>query len=170
MEPIMQTPTSGPSDRGAAPQAAAGRHLTFRLGAGRYGVPLLRVREILRLPEVTRVPGTPAAFLGVINLRGNAVTIVDLAVQLGLPATAIGKRTCAIVVDVELDGTRALLGVVVDEVESVIAFGAADLRPVPAFGNPVRLDLLAALGIVESGFVFLLDLPRVLSAHELMPA
>ena len=166
----MPTPTSAPSEPGAQPLDAAGRYLTFRLGAGRYGIPLLRIREIVQLPEVTPVPGTPDALLGVINLRGNAVTIIDLAAQLGLAATPIGKRTCAIVVDAELDGQRASLGVVVDEVESVVGFGASDLRPVPAFGNPVRLELLAALGVAAGGFVFLLDLPRVLRAEELLPS
>ncbi|HVZ23192.1 MAG TPA: chemotaxis protein CheW, partial [Vicinamibacterales bacterium] len=96
--------------------AAAGKYLTFALAQEEYGLPVLKVREIIKIMDITSVPQVPAHVKGVINLRGKVIPIVDLRAKFGLPAATYTERTCVIVVEVELDDRRLMLGVIVDSV------------------------------------------------------
>ena len=84
--------------------AASSQYVTFNLGKELYGVEVTRTREILSLTPVTKVPQTPDYLLGVINLRGQVVPVVDMRLKLGLPAGDETEDTCIIVVDVHVDG------------------------------------------------------------------
>src|SRR4051812_4130037 len=96
--------------------ALAGKYLTFALGREEYGLPVLKVREIIKVMEVTLVPQVPAHVRGVINLRGKVIPVVDLRLKFGLPPQDYSERTCIIVVDVDLVSHRLMMGIVVDSV------------------------------------------------------
>jgi purine-binding chemotaxis protein CheW len=106
----------------------------------------------------------------VINLRGSVVPVVDLAVKFGLPASPVTKRTCIVIVEVDLDGERTVMGVVADGVSQVMDLLPQDIEAPPAFGTRVRVDYLRGLGKVGKTFVLILDIDRVLAAHELRAA
>jgi len=147
------------------------QYLTFFLAGEEYAAGILRVREILQYEPVTRVPATPPWIRGVMNLRGSVVPVVDLALKFGLPETAVTKWTCVLIVEVELEGQRAVMGVMADAVTEVIDLGPEDVEPPPPFGTRVRVDYLLGMGKVPGKkFVLLLDLDRVLSAAELLTA
>ena len=144
--------------------------LTFFLGGAEYAVSILRIREIFEFDTLTPVPTTPGWIRGVMNLRGNVVPVVDLSVKFGLGETAITKRTCVVIVEVELDGELSIMGVLVDAVSRVAEFAPDDIEPPPAFGTAVRVDCLEGMGKVGEKFVPILDINRVLSTGELLTA
>ena len=96
--------------------------LTFRLRDALYALPVTRVHEVLEYSLVTRVPATPPYVLGVIDLRGRMVPVVDLSAKLDLGACAIGRRSCIVVTEVELAGLepRATAGILVEEIGGLI--------------------------------------------------
>ena len=144
------------------------QYLGFRLGGEECGIGILRVREILEYPAVTRVPATPPWVRGVINLRGGVVPVIDLAAKFGLPESPVTRRTCVVIVEVDLEGERSVMGVVADSVSQVLELEASDVVASPAFGTSVKVDYLLGLGRHGDRFVLLLDTDKVLSAAELM--
>jgi purine-binding chemotaxis protein CheW len=143
------------------------QYLTFSLAGGEYAIPVLRVREIIEYETVTRVPSTPAFVRGVINLRGSVVPVVDLARKFGLTESPLTKRTCIVIVEVEADGSRIVMGVLADAVNQVVEFSPGEIEPAPSFGAPIRVDYLHGLGKLGDAFVLILDVDRVLSTTEL---
>lgn len=142
------------------------QYLSFTLAGADHAVGILQVKEILQFEGATRVPSVPASVRGVINLRGNVVPIVDLALKFGLRETPVGRRTCVVIVEASVGGKRTAVGVLADSVNEVLDLGAADIEPPPSFGTGVKVDYLIGMGKVGKGFVLLLDLDRVLSAEE----
>jgi purine-binding chemotaxis protein CheW len=143
------------------------QYLGFTIADEEYAIGILRVKEILEYDTITKVPGTPPSIRGVINLRGSVVPVVDLALKFGVPQSPITKRTCIVVVEVDLDGERTVMGVMADAVSQVMDLGAADIEPPPAFGTRVHMDHLLGMGKAGKKFILLLDIDRILSVNEL---
>jgi purine-binding chemotaxis protein CheW len=143
------------------------QYLTFIIGGEEYAVSLLKVREIVEYEPVTRIPRMPAWVRGVMNLRGSVVPVVDLAIKFGQASSEIGKLTCVVIVEVELDGEATVMGVITDAVSQVIELKPEEIEPPPPFGTRVKADYL--LGMARSGkrFCLLLDTDAVLAADEL---
>jgi len=99
---------------------ASSQHLTLLVADEEFAIEILRVREIIELTPVTKVPSTPAAIRGVINLRGSVVPVVDLAVKLGVGPRPITKKTCIVIVELDVDGARTPMGLLVDAVRRVL--------------------------------------------------
>ena len=144
------------------------QYLTFLLADEEYAVGVLRVKEIIEFDSITHVPSTPAWIRGVINLRGGVVPVVDLAVKLGLPERLITRRSCIVIVETQLAGERALMGVIADAVSQVVDIPPSEVEPPPAFGTRIRVDFLNGMGRAGKKFVLMLDIDRVLSADELL--
>jgi purine-binding chemotaxis protein CheW len=144
----------------------APQYLSFTIAGTDYGLPILIVKEILQFEETTRVPGTPASIRGVINVRGQVVPIVDLAVKFGRGETVVSKRTCILVVEAVMGADRITVGVLADAVNEVLDLPYSEIEAAPSFGANVRVDYITGMGKVGKGFVLLLDADRVLSASE----
>ncbi len=142
----------------------AGKYLAFALGQEEYGLPVLKVREIIKVMDITAVPQVPAHVRGVINLRGKVIPIIDLRLKFGLPARDYTERTCIIVVDVSMSDTTVMMGIVVDSVSEVLNIVGGDLDLAPDFGGHVTTDYVLALAKVKGTVKILLDLDRVLGA------
>ena len=140
----------------------AGKFLTFALGAEEYGLPVLKVREIIKILDITPVPQVPAHVKGVINLRGKVIPVVDLRLKFGLAAQAYAERTCIIVVEVALSAGKMMMGIVVDAVSEVINIGEAEIEATPEFGARVTTDFIQGMAKVKGHVKILLDLDRVL--------
>jgi purine-binding chemotaxis protein CheW len=141
-------------------------YLTFRLAGETFAVRVLRVREILEFQAFTKVPNVPRWIRGVINLRGGVVPVVDLALKFGLPESPITKRTCIVIVEVDLGDEHVVMGILVDAVSQVVDLPGASIEAAPPFGTRVRVDFLEGIGKVEGSLVLLLDIDRVLSSAE----
>ena len=152
----------------AQARALAGQYLTFEVAGDRYGVPILRAREIISYESISRVPGTPDFIRGVINVRGDVVPVIDLAKKLGLVPSEVTRWTCLILIEIEQDEERRVLAIVADSVRQVVDLNAANISETPDFGTRVHTRYLLGMGRDGSDFVLLLDIQRVLDADELI--
>jgi purine-binding chemotaxis protein CheW len=145
----------------------AGKYLTFELGHESYGIAVLKIREIIRLTNITPVPQMPNYIKGVINLRGKIIPVVDLRLKFGLEKAETTERTCIVVVHVELaDGGSKLMGLVVDGVEEVTNFAATDIEETPDFGTQIDTDYLLGMAKIKGVVKTLLDIDKVLSSGD----
>ncbi len=152
-----------------AATAKPGRYLTFRLGRESYGLPVLGVREIIRLCPITPVPRMPDYLKGVINLRGKVIPILDLRAKFQLATASYGDRACIIVVQVGAPPAAVLLmGAIVDAVEEVVQLGEAELEPTPDFGGSPATDYILGMATVHGGVKTLLDLDKVFLKEGLL--
>ena len=144
------------------------QYLTFQLGEEVFGVDVAKTREVLDLTSITRVPGTPPFMLGVINLRGGVVPVVDLRLKFGMPAVQQSRDTCIIVIDIVLDGETITVGAVADSVREVLDLDNGQIEPPPRIGTRLKTDFIRGMGRIDDGrFLILLDIDRVFSSEEL---
>lgn len=146
----------------------AGKYLTFSLGRESYGLPVLKIREIIRLQDITQVPQMPDYIKGVINLRGKIIPVLDLRIRFGLSKIETTERTCIIVVQVCLSNKATVqMGLIVDAVEEVLSFSAADIEPTPDFGTKLDTQYLFGMAKTKGSVKTLLDIDRVISADAM---
>ena len=143
------------------------QYLTFRLAEESYAVGILAVKEILECGAVTAVPMMPVYVLGVINLRGRVVPVIDLAQRFSGKRTVPGRRTCIVIVEVGAEDARQDLGLIVDAVSKVVDIPPAQVEPAPSLGSRLRAEFIAGMGKLDGGFIILLDIERLLSVAEL---
>lgn len=144
------------------------QYLTFMLGGEEFAIGILAVKEIIEYGGVTEVPMMPACIRGVINLRGAVVPVMDLSARFGKEATAVAKRTCIVIFEIEAegDGEQQVIGMVVDAVNAVLEIAATEIEPAPTFGAKIRTDFITGMGKVSGKFVILLNVDSVLSIEE----
>ena len=149
--------------------AKPGRYLSFTLGRESYGLPVLGVREIIRLCPITPVPKMPAYLKGVINLRGKVIPILDLRAKFQLANEAYGERACIVVVNVGAPPEPVtLMGAIVDAVEEVVQLTEAELEPTPDFGGSPDTSYILGMATVHGGVKTLLDLKKVFLEEGLL--
>lgn len=146
----------------AAVAGGSNQVLTFTLGNETYGVDILRVQEIRGWSPVTRIPQSPTHVLGVLNLRGSIVPIVDLRMRFNLERAEYTPLTVIIVLSVESPLGRRDFGVVVDGVSDVIDVPRADVKPAPELGATVSTEFIAGLAAVSGRMLMLLDIDRLI--------
>jgi purine-binding chemotaxis protein CheW len=114
------------------------QYLTFLLDKEVFAIGILSIKEIIEYHSPTAVPMMPEWIRGVINLRGAVVPVIDLSARFGRTPSAITKRTCIVIVEVEADAQRQVAGVLVDAVNQVLDIPVNDIEPPPAFGTRIR--------------------------------
>jgi purine-binding chemotaxis protein CheW len=137
------------------------------LGQDMFAIGILAVREILEYAGVTPVPQMPPCISGVINLRGTAVPVLDLACRLEREPVPVSKRTCIIVVEVDGEHGAFVIGILVDAVNAVLDIPPSEVEPAPSLGAQVRAEMLQGIGKVNGRFVLLLDVRQVASVGDL---
>ena len=146
---------------------APSQYLTFALGSEMFAVGILNVKEIIEYGNLTEIPMMPAFIRGVINLRGSVVPVIDLSARFGGSQTEVGRRTCIVIVEVEDDEAKHDIGIMVDAVSEVLEIPASDIEPPPSFGARIRADFIFGMGKVNSKFVIILSINKVLSVEEI---
>ena len=139
-------------------RADAGQYLIFALAHEHYGLDILKVREIVAMMDITSVPRMPAYVIGVVNLRGKVVPVMDLRLLLGMPEVQRTPRTCIVVVH----AAEVETGIVVDRVLEVSNLPADCIEETPCFGANVDAECIRGLAKTEHGVTILLDIERVL--------
>jgi len=145
---------------------AAGQYLTFILAGEEYGVEILRVQEIKGWNDVTPIPNTPDHVLGVLNLRGAIVPIVDLRKRFGLETVEFGKTTVNIVVRMQHDDQERTVGLVVDAVADVYRLDNSDIQPTPEMGTSIDTRFVRGLAVVDENMVILLDIDNLIDFRD----
>ena len=153
-------------------QDASSRWVTFELAGQLYGLEILKVQEVLADTEIESVPGAPSVILGVTNLRGSIVTMIDLRRRLGLAPRTLDAPVCCVVVDCKGDGRadsrREPVGLRVDRVVDVRRIADAAVKSAPITGGPKTMDSSAVLGVLSrpGEVLTLLDADRLVAAFE----
>lgn len=143
------------------------QYLTFKLGEEVFALDIAKVREVLDFTVVTKVPQTPDFMRGVINLRGNVVPVVDMRLKFGMTETEKTVNTCIIIVEVEMEGDRTVLGALADSVQEVIDLEPDQIEPAPRIGTKLNTAFIKGMGKRNESFIIILDIDRVFSAEEL---
>lgn len=147
---------------------AAGKYLTFSLAGEEYGLPVLKVREIIKMLDITAVPQAPHYVKGVVNLRGKVIPVVDLRLRFGFPQQDYDERTCIIVVEVLTStATKLPMGIVVDAVSEVLNIAADEIEATPDFGGQVDTDFMKGVAKVKGRVKFLLDLDQIFGGKSI---
>jgi len=144
-----------------------GKYLTFKLAEEVYGLGILKVQEIIGIMAVTHVPKTPEFVRGVINLRGKVIPVVELRQKFDMHSVEDTEHTCVIVAQIERNGSRETMGLIVDEVSEVLDIRPDQIELPPAFGAGVDIGFILGLGKVHEKVVMLLDVDRTLSGNEI---
>ena len=144
------------------------QYITFRLGDELFAINVAQVREVLDLTLITKVPTAPAYMRGVVNVRGNAIPVVDLRAKFGLPQAADTLHTRIIVMELQVDGEPIVVGGLADAVHEVLELEPHEINDPPSLGLRWRTDLILGMGRRDDRFTIILDIERVFSTEDLV--
>jgi purine-binding chemotaxis protein CheW len=160
---------AGLLNRGQPTATREGKYLIFTLGDERYGLDILKVREIIGLQIIHELPQMPLFFKGVINLRDTIIPIMEMRSRFGMERVEYDDRTCIIVVEFSgRDGSR-LVGIIVDAVSEVIAIKEQEVEPAPSIDGGTASECLLGVAKTVGGVTFLLDVDRLMQTREAIP-
>lgn len=146
--------------------AAEGQYVTLGIEDEVFAVPVESVLEILDMRKVSRVPEAPPYMLGLIDLRGRSIPVLDLRVKLGLPAAAATDSTRILVVEASISGRPLVLGLVADRVIEVMALNGDEIEPPPDIGVRWSSEYIRGVGRRDASFIIIFDLPHLFSAKD----
>lgn len=131
--------------------------VSFKLGEELFGIDILRVHEIIRLTDITRVPQAPSYCDGVINLRGKVIPIIDLRAKFELEQRERDKNTRIVVCDVD----SGVVGMVVDEVDEVLRIPGSTIEPAPAIATTVNSEYIQGVARLDEGLLLFLEIAGI---------
>ena len=136
--------------------------VTFRLDNEKYGINVMQVQEVLRFSEIAPVPGAPTYGLGIINLRGNVVTVIDTRSRFGLNSSEISDSTRVVIIELE----QQIVGILVDSAAEVVYLRASEIDVAPNVGNDESAKFIQGVCNREGELLILVDLDKLLSDDE----
>ena len=147
-------------------QQQATQYLTFTLRDEGFAIEIAKVREVLDVTTMTRIPRMPDYLSGVINLRGNVVPVMDLGQKLGMGVIKYTKNTCIMIVELEIENAMVEMGVLTDSVQMVLDLHADDIESVPRMGTNLNTEFIKGMGRQsEDKFLIILDIDMVLASE-----
>ncbi|MEW6288986.1 MAG: chemotaxis protein CheW [Thermodesulfobacteriota bacterium] len=146
-------------------EIVSSQYLSFTLREEDFAVEIFKVREVLDVATLTRIPRMPSYLCGVINLRGNVVPVVDLGLKLGMEPVKKTINTCIMIMEIVVEAETAPvpMGVLTDAVQAVLELDQANIEPVPRMGTNLNTDFIKGMGRHEDKFLILLDIDKVLA-------
>lgn len=138
------------------------RWVTFRLENEKYGINVMQVQEVLRVTEIAPVPGAPNYVLGIINLRGNVVTVIDTRSRFGLASAEMDDSTRIVIIEAE----EQVVGILVDSVAEVVDLKASDIETAPNVGTEESAKFIQGVASHDSELLILVDLNKLLNDEE----
>ncbi len=143
-------------------------YLTFRIGRELFADNAGVVHNIIEIPKITEMPEMPAYMLGVINLRGKVLPVIDSRVKFGTEAKEISSNSCIIVMEVTIDSNQVFVGMLVDAVDEVIEFDEDAIKEPPSIGGQVKHDFISGVYDYNEKFILILEMDKVLSNNEIL--
>src|SRR3990170_2202855 len=135
----------------------------FKVDREFFGVPIEKVKEIVRVPEITHVPDTPEFVEGVINLRGKIVPVVDMRKRLGAKSTGHSRTSRVLILDME----KGVVGLIVDSASEILKISDEAIEPPPELVSSIGGDYITGVGKLNDKLIVMLDLKRLMSADEM---
>lgn len=148
--------------KSAQDQGPVAKWVTFYLDRERYGVNVMQVQEVLRFTEITPVPGAPAYVLGIINLRGNVVTVIDTRQRFMLGPKAVDDATRIVIMEAE----GQVIGILVDSVAEVVELRASEIESAPNVGNEESARFVLGVSSLEGELLILIDLDKLFTGAQ----
>ncbi len=145
----------------------ANQYLTFTLDDEQYAIGVAKVREVLEHTKITRLPRTAEFMKGIINLRGAGVPVIDLRLKFGMPETPITKDTSIIVMEVESQDGKVVVGALADAVHEVVEIDEKSVENAPRFGTRLAAEFIRGVGKKDDSFIIILDIDRIFNAEEM---
>ncbi|MFZ5843351.1 MAG: chemotaxis protein CheW [Pseudomonadota bacterium] len=136
--------------------------VTFRLGNETYGINVMQVQEVLRYTDIAPVPGAPIYVLGIINLRGNVVTVIDTCQRFGLPPIEVTDNTRIVIIEAD----SQVIGILVDSVAEVVYLRSSEIESAPNVGNDESAKFIQGVANRNGELLILVDLNKLLSDNE----
>jgi purine-binding chemotaxis protein CheW len=146
---------------------AASQYLTFKLEDEVFALDIAKVHEVLDFTSIAKVPQTPDFMLGVINLRGTVVPVVDMRLKFAMTRAETTVNTCIIIVEIEIDGENTVLGALVDSVQEVMDLDPDQIEPAPRIGTRLNTKFIKGMGKRDNHFIIILDIDKIFSTDEL---
>lgn len=146
---------------------ATTQFLTFKLDEELFALDIGKVREVLDFTRITKVPHSPGYMCGVINLRGSVVPVVDMRLKFGMSKSEKTVHTCVIIVEVEMDGEKVVMGAMADAVQEVLDLEPDQIEPPPRLGSKLNADFLTGMGKHNDQFIIILNIDRLFSTGDL---
>lgn len=144
-------------------------YLSFRIGTEIFAANVLHIQNIIEYKPLTSLPETPDYFLGVVNVRGEVLPVIDSRIKLGIPASEITLNTCIIVIDLINDDFNMKVGLLVDEVCEVFDVSDSELKPPPtASFLTLKGDVIEGIIPANDKFVILLNLFKITDSDEIL--
>jgi len=148
--------------------SVSNRFLTLTLGKDMFALDIAAVREILDMTDITRIPQTPPAVRGVVNVRGAAVPVIDLRLRFGMEEAERTVNTRIVIVEIPNGDGVTVLGAIADSVKEVLEMEPEAIAPPPAMGASVNTDFLRGIGKADGRFILVLDIAKVLGSDEVL--
>jgi len=138
------------------------RWVTFRLENEKYGINVMQVQEVLRVTEIAPVPGAPDYVLGIINLRGNVVTVIDTRKRFGLQSKDVDDATRIVIIEAD----EQVVGILVDSVAEVVDLRISDIESAPNVGTEESAKFIQGVASQEGELLIIIDLNRLLTDEQ----
>ena len=136
--------------------------VTFRLAGETYGINVMQVREVLKHTEIAPVPGAPSYVMGIINLRGNVVTVIDTRMRFGLPDKELSSQSRVVIIECE----KQVIGILVDSVAEVVYLYSSEIETPPNVGNDETAKFIQGVCNRDNELLILVDLNKLLNDNE----
>lgn len=143
-------------------------YLSFKVGQELFAAHVSKVLNILEMTKITVVPRAPEYMLGVINLRGAVLPVIDSRIKFGMPVTEHTNDTCIIVTEVKIDNDTVRVGALVDSVQEVLEIEKEEILPPPSIGSQYQTDFIRGVMNVKEQFIMVLDMDKVFSTEEIL--
>lgn len=154
-------PTDKPNET-----AKTAQYLTFKLRDELFAIDVLQVREVLDLSNITKVPRAPEFMRGVINVRGSVVPVIDLRLKFGLPKAEQTIDTRIVVMELDIENERTLIGAMADSVHDVMDLDTDQIEAPPKIGSRWRTEFIKGIGKYDDQFVIIIDISKVFSTDQ----
>lgn len=141
--------------------------LSFKLNDEMFAINVGKVMEILEVPKITKVPQAPDYMIGVINLRGLVLPVIDTRIKFGMQAFEFNVNTCVLVLNVEMGDEKLVVGAIVDMVLEVFEIEKSNIQPSPSLGAKYNPEFISGMIKENDQFMMVLNIDKVFSAEEL---
>lgn len=142
--------------------------LTFSIKNENYGISILKVREVIGMMNIIKIPKAPNFIKGIINLRGSVIPIMDLRTKFGMEQQEYDEETCIIITNVVVNNLNKLIGVIVDRVSEVITIQNEEICDVPQYSLDSDNNAISGIGKIKGTIVIILDIDKVIHSEDLV--
>jgi purine-binding chemotaxis protein CheW len=141
--------------------------LSFKLASEHFAINVMKIMEILEVPKITKVPHAPTYLIGVVNLRGGVLPVIDTRIKFGLEPTEFTVNTCIVVLNIRINDESVVVGALVDSVSEVFEIEESQVQPSPSIGAKYQADFIQGMIKIKEQFMMLLNIDKVFSSADI---